>query len=89
VQADQEMTVPKSRTRSKAVYTPPPRSAKAKVSPRWLVPAMLASLLLGLVWIVIFYVSQQSYPIGALGAWNLVVGFAFLVTGVMLSTKWH
>ncbi|MGO8959369.1 MAG: cell division protein CrgA [Streptosporangiaceae bacterium] len=81
--------MPKSRVRSKAVYTPPPRSAKAKVSPRWLVPTMLATLIIGLVWIVVFYVSQQSYPIHALGAWNLVLGFGFLVTGVALSTKWH
>ncbi len=81
--------MPKSRVRSKAVYTPPPRSSKAKVSPRWLVPTMLATLLIGLVWIVVFYVSQQSWPIGAIGAWNLVVGFAFLVTGVVLSTRWR
>jgi len=81
--------VPKSRVRSKAVYTPPPRSAKGKVSPRWLVPTMLACLIIGLVWIVVFYVSEQSYPIGALGPGNLVVGFAFLVSGVVLSTRWH
>ncbi|HUD77908.1 MAG TPA: cell division protein CrgA [Streptosporangiaceae bacterium] len=81
--------MPKSRVRSKAVYTPPPRSSKAKVSPRWLVPAMLGSLIIGLVWIVVFYVSQQKLPIGALGAWNLVVGFVFLSTGLVLATKWH
>ena len=81
--------MPKSRVRSKAVYTPPPRSAKAKVSPPWLLPTMLASLILGLVWIVVFYVSQEKWPVSALGAWNLVVGFAFLVFGVVLSTKWH
>jgi Cell division protein CrgA len=81
--------VPKSRARSKAVYTPPSRSAKAKVSPPWLVPAMLGSLIIGLAWIVIFYVSQQDLPIKAFHAGNLVVGFAFLVTGVVLSTKWR
>jgi hypothetical protein len=81
--------VPKSRVRSKPVYTPPSRSAKAKVSPRWLVPTMLGSLIVGLAWIVIFYVSQQDLPIKAFGQGNLVVGFAFLVTGVVLSTKWH
>jgi hypothetical protein len=81
--------VPKSRVRAKAVYTPPARSARGKVSPRWLAPTMLGCLLFGLVWIVIFYVSQQSLPIGALGAWNLVIGFGFLVSGVVLSTRWH
>jgi hypothetical protein len=88
-EADQETTVPKSRVRSKAVYTPPPRSTKAKVSPRWLAPTMIGSLIVGLVWIVIFYVSQQDLPIRAFGPGNLVIGFAFLVGGVVLSTKWH
>jgi hypothetical protein len=81
--------VPKSRTRSKAVYTPPPRSAKSKVSPRWLAPTMLGCLLVGLAWIATFYVSSGSLPISALNSWNLVVGFGFLVGGVVLSTKWH
>ena len=81
--------MPKSRVRSKAVYTPPPRSTKAKVSPRWLAPTMIGSLIVGLVWIVIFYVSQQDLPIRAFGPGNLVIGFAFLVGGVVLSTKWH
>lgn len=81
--------MPKSKVRAKAVYTPPPRSSKAKVSPQWLVPTMLATLIIGLIWIVLFYVSQQKLPVDALGAWNLVVGFAFLVTGVVLATRWH
>jgi hypothetical protein len=81
--------VPKSRVRKTTVYTPPPRTAKAKVSPPWLLPTMLGCLILGLVWIVVFYVSQQSYPIGALKAWNLVVGFAFVVGGLGLATRWR
>ncbi len=81
--------MPKSRVRSKAVYTPPARSAKAKVSPPWLAPTMLGCLIVGLVWIVLFYVSQQKLPIAAFGPGNLVIGFGFLVAGVVLSTKWH
>lgn len=82
--------MPKSRVRSKAVYTPPPRpSAKSKVSPRWLVPAMLACLILGLAWIAVFYVTQGTLPVSALADWNLVVGFVFIIGGVVLSTKWR
>jgi uncharacterized membrane protein len=81
--------VPKSHVRKKAVYTPPPRSAKAKVSPPWLVPAMLGCLLVGLGWIATFYISGQTLPITALSQWNLVVGFALIVAGVMLATKWQ
>jgi len=47
-------------------------------------------LVVGLAWIVVYYLSQGSIPgISALGAWNLVVGFAFIVAGVVLSTRWR
>jgi hypothetical protein len=81
--------VPKSKTRKKAVYTPPPRSTKANVSPPWLVPVMLGCLILGLAWIATFYVSGQNLPIPAINQFNLVVGFGLIVGGVMLATKWR
>jgi hypothetical protein len=81
--------VPKSRVRTKAVYTPPPRPARSKVSPRWLVPTMLGSLVIGLAWIALFYVTQGSLPVPALADWNLVIGFGFIISGVVLSTKWR
>jgi len=81
--------VPKSRVRKKAVYTPPPRSAKARVSPAWWAPLMVACMLLGLVWIAIFYISGQSLPVSALHQWNLVAGFVLIVAGVMLATRWR
>ena len=82
--------MPKSRVRSKAVYTPPPRSTKAKVSPRWLVPTMLGCLLFGLAWIatVLRHRAGPAHA-SALGDWNLVVGFGFIIAGVVLSTKWR
>lgn len=81
--------MPKSRVRSKAVYTPPPSRAKAKVSPRWLVPTMLGCLLLGLAWIALYYITGGSLPVSALNAWNLLIGFAMIIAGVALSTKWR
>ena len=81
--------MPESRTRKKAVYTPPQRTAKSKVSPRWLVPTMLACLLVGLAWIALYYITGGSLPIAALGAWNLAVGFVLIIAGVVLSTKWR
>jgi Cell division protein CrgA len=81
--------VPKSRARSKPVYTPPPRPAKPQVSPRWLVPTMLGCLLVGLAWIALFYVTSGRLPVEALGNWNLAVGFAFIIGGVALSTQWR
>lgn len=83
--------MPKSRVRKKPVYTPPPtRSPKRKVSPVWLAPTMVVSLLLGLAWIALYYVTQADMPVlSVLGGWNLVCGFALIVFGVVLATKWH
>jgi hypothetical protein len=50
---------------------------------------MLGCLLAGLGWIATYYVSQGSLPVSALGAWNLAVGFAFIIAGVTLSTRWR
>lgn len=58
-------------------------------SPHWLAPTMVGAFLVGLIWIVIFYVTSTSYPIPGIGAWNMVVGFAFIGVGFSLATKWR
>jgi len=82
--------VPKSRVRKKAVYTPPPRSARARVSPSWLASTMVACLVIGLVWIALFYVTNGDLAgMSALGDWNMVIGFALIIGGVVLATRWR
>jgi Cell division protein CrgA len=54
------------------------------------VPTMVASLILGLVWIALYYITQSDMPgLSSLGGWNLVCGFALIVVGVVLATQWH
>ena len=55
----------------------------------WLAPVMVASFIIGLIWIVIFYVSQTLYPIPGIGAWNMIIGFSFIAVGFSLATKWR
>ena len=83
--------MPKSRVRKRTVYTPPPpKTGRRKVSPPWVAPTIVACLVIGLAWIVVYYLSQGSIPgMSALGAWNLVVGFVFIIAGVTLSTRWR
>jgi hypothetical protein len=83
--------VPKSRIRKKADFTPPPaKNATAiKLGGRgWVAPLMLAFFVVGLAWIVLFYVTQGSLPVDALGNWNIVVGFGFIAGGFVVSTQW-
>jgi hypothetical protein len=58
-------------------------------SPSWLAPVMVANFLIGLFWIVVFYVSQTQYPVPGIGAWNMIIGFTFIGVGFSLATKWR
>ena len=82
--------MPKSRVRKKPVYTPPPRSARRKSSPPWVAPAMVACLVVGLVWIALYYITIGDLAgMSVLGFWNLVIGFVLIIAGVVLSTQWR
>lgn len=81
--------MPESRSRKKPTYTPPPASAAPKPSPTWLVPTMLTLMVLGLVWIVVTYLSSAQYPIPGIGNANLAIGFVFVIAGFALTTRWR
>ncbi|WP_053700542.1 cell division protein CrgA [Streptomyces sp. NRRL F-5755] len=84
--------MPKSRIRKKDDFTPPP--AKQTTNLRmssgrgWVAPVMLALFLIGLVWIVLFYVTGGSLPVKSMGNWNIVCGFGFIALGFGVSTQW-
>jgi uncharacterized membrane protein (DUF485 family) len=83
--------VPKSRIRKKADFIPPPSKTtaiKLRTGRGWVAPLMLAFFVVGLAWIVLFYVTQGSLPVDALGNWNIVVGFGFIAGGFVVSTQW-
>jgi hypothetical protein len=61
---------------------------------RGVVVGMLASFILGLLWICTFYVlSGNNLPKVAvfndLDQWNLVVGIAFMAVGFSFATRWE
>ncbi|MEU5615131.1 cell division protein CrgA [Streptomyces sparsogenes] len=84
--------MPKSRIRKKDDFTPPPAKQAANISLNsgrgWVAPLMLAMFLIGLAWIVMFYVTTGDMPVKALGNWNIVVGFGFIAAGFVVSTQW-
>jgi hypothetical protein len=85
--------VPKSKVRKKAVYTPPQKSQKVEVSPRWLAPTMVACWLVGLAWISTFYVTASTdtrVPLmTGLSNWNLAIGFVLIIMGLVLAVRWR
>jgi hypothetical protein len=90
--------VPKSKVRKKSVYTPPEGvlqsragvARAAQPSPRWYAPLMVALMLIGLVWIVVYYVAADKIPfMGTLGVWNFAIGFGGMVIGLIMSMRWR
>jgi hypothetical protein len=37
----------------------------------------------------VYYVSEYKYPVASLGAWNLGVGFVFLLAGFVMTMRWR
>lgn len=98
---DQEPAVPKSQVRKKKVYTPPtelqprPQGASSKPSPVWIPASALALICIGILWLVMYYLTQGFNDIEALSAlakieyWNLAIGFGALVAALLLLSKWR
>ncbi|MER7169566.1 cell division protein CrgA [Micromonospora sp. NPDC000207] len=88
--------MPKSQVRKKKVYTPPTdvrptttTSARTKPSPVWL-PALAVSLIVfGIAWLVVYYLSEQAYPVMSWGYWNLAVGFGAMVGSLIVLSRWR
>lgn len=82
--------MPESRPRKKkAAYTPPTASSAPDLSKPWYAPTCVALLVVGLIWVVVTYVSQSAYPIGSLGNWNLLIGFGVMMVGFVALMRWR
>ncbi len=84
----------KSRSRERG-FTPPPSRGERKVarigSPSWLAPTMVACFVLGMAYIVVFYLAGSTIPgmrdLSPLA--NVGIGFGFVIAGFALATRWR
>ncbi len=58
-------------------------------NPVWFKPLMFGFMLVGLVWIIVFYLSNTRLPIPGLDAWNLLIGFGIMFIGFLMTTRWR
>ncbi len=93
--------MPKSQVRKKKVYTPPAElrpqttTASKRPSPVWLPATAVSLLALGIVWMVVFYLTQGFADTPALsllfkiGYWNFAIGFGAMIAALVLLSKWR
>lgn len=63
--------------------------ADSTPNPVWFKPIMLGLMILGLLWVIVFYLSSQAFPIPGIGGWNLVIGFGIAFVGFLMTTRWR
>jgi hypothetical protein len=87
--------VPKSSVRKKKVYTPPadvrprPTAATTRPSPTWVPATAVVLIVVGIAWLVTFYLSAGAYPVMAWGYWNLAVGLGCMVAALAVFSRWR
>ncbi len=77
----------RSKKRDVAAYKPPRRAGKDNKNPVWFAPMMTGFYLVGLLWILVYYVSQALYPL-PIGNANILVGFGLITVGFLMTTRW-
>lgn len=57
----------------------------------WFKPVMFGFMILGLIWIVLYYVTAATLalPIQQLGQGNIFVGFGLILIGFLMTTRWR
>ncbi len=67
------------------------RAGEPAPNPIWFKPVMLGFMILGLIWIVLYYITSASLglPIPQLGQWNIFVGFGLIMVGFIMTTRWR
>ncbi|MPV38921.1 cell division protein CrgA [Georgenia subflava] len=84
--------MPESKKRKKPT-TPQPAggtaAASQRPSPRWWAPTMVTLMVIGLVAVVLTYLTQGDLPVPGLGNWNLAIGFGVMIVGFFMTLRWR
>ncbi|MFI7580501.1 cell division protein CrgA [Kocuria kalidii] len=58
-------------------------------TPTWYKVIMLGLLVVGLLWLIVYYLFQGAYPVPGIGTWNIGVGLALMMAGLIMTTRWR
>jgi hypothetical protein len=69
------------------------KNSEDALNPVWFKPVMFGFMIIGLFWIITYYVTSAQFPLGAgtplnLSNWNILIGFGIAMVGFMMSTRW-
>ncbi len=59
------------------------------LSPSWWAPAFITILLIGLIYLVVFYLTSGRFPIPGIHNWNIAVGVGIMLVGFGMTLRWR
>ena len=65
------------------------RAVDYQPTPTWYKVIMVGLMIVALLWIISYYLFQGLIPIPGIGVWNLVIGLGFMLTGLIMTTRWR
>lgn len=82
--------MPESKSRRRPNRATEPAAAKVeKPNAVWFKPVMVTLMLVGLVWIITYYISDGALPIPNIRNWNIGIGFLIAIAGFLMTTRWR
>lgn len=55
----------------------------------WVPPTFIAVGLLGVLWLVVYYIASPYIPfMAALGGWNMLIGLSLMAASFFIATLW-
>lgn len=65
------------------------RTVAAPGTRRWVAPAFITVGLLGVIWLVVYYIAGRDVPfMNKLGDWNILIGMGLMAASLGLSMLW-
>lgn len=83
--------MPESKPRKRPARQAQQTSAAQQNTPNpvWYKAVMFGLMIVGLIWIITFYISEGLLPIRDWGSWNIVAGFGIAIVGFLMTTRWR
>lgn len=81
--------MPESKFRRKATGERSRTAAASGPNPTWYKVVMFGLMIVGLLWIITYYISESRFPIATLGSWNIMIGFGIAIVGFLMTTRWR
>ncbi|HET8878562.1 MAG TPA: cell division protein CrgA [Arthrobacter sp.] len=83
--------MPESKPRKRSATAPEqtPATQAYKPNPVWFKPVMFGLMIIGLLWIITFYISEGTLPVKDWASWNIVAGFGIAIVGFLMTTRWR